>query len=498
MIASLLARPSFLRWLGFAGSLFCAIDAFLFGAARYVRPGVTVWSILRGPNGVLIMALWVAGLIAMCAAWWYGRHLVGRGVVTTRWVLVTAVLWIGPMMFIPPLASRDMYAYACQGALFASGHNPYHDSISVQPCPWIESVSVRWRVTKTPYGPLFIPLSALAAKLGSQVAALVALRALAVASVAGMAGAMWALARRVGVPTDRALWLLLCCPLVPMHLVGGGHNDGLTVAFLLAGFALIAGPRGDAARTGIPALVAGGAMLGLSMSVKTTIGLVIPFAAVYAAGGLVRVSWRTVVARGGTVVAGALGALLALSFGTGLGLGWIGALSNPGESESWTSPATAVGLAVEAAGRWFGQRWSAVPVTREVALAALAVALVAIFWRARERDQIYYAGLACLALIALAPITQPWYLTWTLGLFAATVVRARWFYGLVVASMFTILPDGDGAWKPLRIPLSFVMTGLVIWAAYRGIGWLRTPPVPATDATSGTSGLGAGEAVSRG
>jgi alpha-1,6-mannosyltransferase len=215
-------------------------------------------------------------------------------------------------------------------------------------------------------------------------------------------------------------------------------------------------------------------MLGLSMSVKTTIGVVLPFAALLAAGGLAA-GWPALIRRGGAVVAGTLGTLFGLSAVTGLGFGWVGALSNPGESESWTSPPTAVGLAVEAVGRWFGQTWNAVPIARDVALVALAVALVAICWHSRNRNQIYGAGLACLALIFMAPITQPWYLTWPLALFAATLVRARWFAALIVFSMFTILPDGDGSLKPLQVPLSFAMSGVVVWALWRGIGWLRAP-----------------------
>jgi hypothetical protein len=39
--------------------------------------------------------------------------------------------------------------------------------------------------------------------------------------------------------------------------------------------------------------------------------------------------------------------------------------------------------------------------------------------------------------------------------------------------MFTILPDGDGALKPLQVPLSFAMIALVGWVVYRGFTWLR-------------------------
>ena len=58
-----------------AGSVCCAVDGFLFGAPAFIRRGVSVMSILRGPNGVLIMLLWIAGLAALCTAWWYGRRL---------------------------------------------------------------------------------------------------------------------------------------------------------------------------------------------------------------------------------------------------------------------------------------------------------------------------------------------------------------------------------------------------------------------------------------
>ena len=98
---------------------------------------------------------------------------------------------------------------------------------------------------------------------------------------------------------------------------------------------------------------------------------------------------------------------------------------------------------------------------------------MAIFWHSRNGNQLYGAGLACLALIFMAPITQPWYLTWALALFAATLVQTRWFHALIVFAMFTVLPDGDGSLKPLQVPLAFVMTAVVVWAIWHGIAWLR-------------------------
>jgi hypothetical protein len=116
-----------------------------------------------------------------------------------------------------------------------------------------------------------------------------------------------------------------------------------------------------------------------------------------------------------------------------------------------------------------------VPVLRTVALAVLLVVLVVVWWRFRHGDHLAGAALACLAVIFLAPITQPWYLLWPLALIAVTVVATRWLEVAVIVSMFLILPNGDGAWKPLQVPLAFLVTGLVGWVAWRGVRWLREP-----------------------
>jgi len=149
------------------------------------------------------------------------------------------------------------------------------------------------------------------------------------------------------------------------------------------------------------------------------------------------------------------------------------ALSGANKAVTWTSPPTAVGITVTAIGKWFGLHWSAVPMARVVALILLAVALVAIVWRTRRDSPFYGAGLACLAVIFLAPITQPWYLTWPALLFAATTVPARWLDGSVVFAMFTVLPSGDGSFRYLQVPLSFAVTALVGWVAFRAVRWLR-------------------------
>ena len=466
--AGRLVHPGVVRYLGFFGSVCCAIDAVLFGAPTWIRRGVSVVSIIRGPNGPLIMLLWIVGLSALCIAWWYGRYLTA----SYRWIVGTAALWIVPMLAVPPLASRDMYAYACQGSLFDAGFNPSVDPISAQPCPWLDSVSVVWRDTPTPYGPLWIMLSGLAAAFASQAVALAVFRIYAVLAVVALMMVVPVLARRLGAAPERASWLVLCCPILAVHVIGGGHNDALTMALLLAGLALIAGSRRP-----VGLLVGGGALVGAAIAVKTTVGVVLPFAALLAAGGLSldRDGWTRFLRRGGAVVGGALAALVLLSFTSGLGLGWALALSGAGESRSWTSPSTAVGIAVNAAAQWFGLDIDAVPAARLVALALMLVALVVLWWRFRRGDPLHGAALACLVVIFCAPITQPWYLFWVLALLAVTTARTRWLELVTIAGMFLILPNGDGAWKPLQVPFAFLVTGLVGWVAWRVVRWLREP-----------------------
>ncbi|GAB3861393.1 hypothetical protein GCM10029963_65790 [Micromonospora andamanensis] len=99
------------RWTGLAGSIMLSVAAFLGGALPDgdLRPNpVKIW---LGPNGPLIIGLWLFGTAAMAAAWWTLRDRVP----SARWALVTAGLWVLPFLFTPPLGSRDAYAYACQG-----------------------------------------------------------------------------------------------------------------------------------------------------------------------------------------------------------------------------------------------------------------------------------------------------------------------------------------------------------------------------------------------
>src|SRR5262249_39376823 len=148
---------------------------------------------------------------------------------------------------------------------------------------------------------------------------------------------------------DRALWLVIACPLTVVHIIGGTHNDGITVGLMIAGLAVA---------TMWPArtltLLAGGVIIGLGASGKVSGGVVLPVVAVLAAGApVLPVTWQ-LIRRAGTVLVAGIGTVVGLSFASGFGLGWIQAISGTGISVVWTSPPTAVGLAIGYIGRVFG------------------------------------------------------------------------------------------------------------------------------------------------
>ncbi|SCG48388.1 polyprenol phosphomannose-dependent alpha 1,6 mannosyltransferase MptB [Micromonospora coxensis] len=425
------ARARSARYTGLAGAVLLTVAAWLGGAL----PNLPSAGPGAAPYGPATLGCWLLGTALMVGAWWSLRH----GAPSTRWAYRTAGLWLLPLLVAPPLASRDVYSYACQGWAYAAGRDPYTVGVAAAGCPWVDSVAPLWRDTPAPYGPLFLLLAALAATLGGGLLGTLALlRSLALAGVLLAACCLPGLARACGVPTRRAAWLGLASPLVGVHLVAGAHNDAVMLGLLLLGLLVLVrlpagspappaagdppgspagrsgaspaagrlgaspapGRPGAAAAVGGPgvppavgrlrgllapgrpgALLVAGVLLGLAVAVKATAVVVLPFAALAAVRGrhTVRALWRD----GGLLAGGAVAALVGVPVLSGLGLGWIGGLARSGDSQQWTSPPTAVGFVVDYLGELAGREPGAVPVTRAVGLVLLAVLLVALWWRAR-------------------------------------------------------------------------------------------------------------------
>ncbi|MGC4805633.1 polyprenol phosphomannose-dependent alpha 1,6 mannosyltransferase MptB [Micromonospora sp. DT233] len=497
-------RAALARWAGLLGAVLLTVAGWLGGALPEITDGgpVAIW---RGPHGPAVLGCWSAGTGLMVGAWWALR----RGAPSTGWAYRTVGLWLAPLLAAPPLGSRDVYSYACQGWSYAHGRDPYQVSVAAAGCPWLDSVAPIWRDTPAPYGPLFVLLAALAVTVGGGlVGAITLLRLYALAGVALTALCLPGLARAAGVPPRRAAWLALGAPLVGVHLVAGAHNDAVALgALLLALLVLVRrpdGPRPPLGSAGVPPLGPAGALLGLAgvllglaVAVKATAVVVLPFAALLAVRG--RYTWRALLWAGGWLAGGAAVALLAASLASGLGLGWVAGLARSGDTRQWTSPPTAVGLVADYAGELAGRRPDAVPVARLVGLLLLAATLVALWWwawrslrrlderapsalspaappsirsMARRRVALVGAGLALAATVVLAPVFHPWYAIWPLTLLAVSVTglaRTTWFVLPSAVAAVLTLPDGTNLARFAKAPGAVAMTALILVLAVSAV-----------------------------
>jgi alpha-1,6-mannosyltransferase len=445
-----MSRPALVRYAGLAGSLLLAVAAFTGGARSPWRPTMTPTTVFAGENGVLLPLCWLAGTVLLIGAWWFGR----REIPSARWAYVTAALWAAPLLAFLPLGSYDVYSYACQGWQQAAGLDPYAGGVDLVGCPWRAAVAPTWLDSPAPYGPVFLVLAAGAAKLGGSLAGTVAaLRVVAVLGVVLVAVCLPVLARRAGVPLSRAVWLALACPLVPIHLVSGAHNDAVMVGFLVAGLALAVSRRPWGA----------GILLGLAVGVKATAVVAVPFAVLLVVepgrpGSGPRL--RAAAELGGTVLA----TLAVVSIGSGRGLGWIAGLMGSGVSVQWTSPPTAVGMAIDLVGP------DAVPVTRILAVVLLAGILAMLWWRARRGDALLYAGYALAATVVLAPVFHPWYATWPLAVLAATLHRGTlWLVVPCAVAAALCLPDGYNLALASKTQGALLMTAFVGYLAWKAL-----------------------------
>ncbi|MFD2763354.1 polyprenol phosphomannose-dependent alpha 1,6 mannosyltransferase MptB [Micromonospora eburnea] len=470
------------RYAGLAGAVLLTVAAWLGGALPGAPASSELLDIWRAPHGPAVLGCWLAGTVLMVWAWWSLRW----GAPSARWAYLTAGLWLLPLLVAPPMGSRDVYSYACQGWSWAHGVDPYRVGVAAAGCPWTDTVSPIWRDTPAPYGPFFVLLAGLAVLLGGGLAGtIVLLRVIAVAGVLLAALCLPGLARAVGVPIRRAAWLALACPLVGVHLVAGAHNDAVGLGLLLFGLLVLV------RRPGRPgALLVAGVLLGLAVAVKAIVVVVLPFAALAAVAG--RYTVRALLRDGGWLAGGVVAALVVASLATGLGLGWVGGVARSGESQQWTSPPTAVGFVIDYAGGLFGREPGAVGVVRVVALAVLAVLLVVLWWRswtalrrlndvrqrvlrlavARPRVALTGAGLALAATVLLAPVFHPWYATWPLAVLAVatlSVARTVWFVAPSAVASCLTLPDGANLARFTKAPGAVLMTALVVAVVVRAV-----------------------------
>jgi hypothetical protein len=222
------------------------------------------------------------------------------------------------------------------------------------------------------------------------------LKAAAALSVLGIAAITGRIAAWRGADPLRAAAFVALNPLVLVHVVGGAHNDGLTMLLAMAAVAALLSARNLSA----------GAALAAAITTKLSAAFLAPFALLGSA-------------RRRSLVAGALATAAAIGVAAWLAFGWnwLQGFGLAGENQSRTSH---MSIPITTA-RLTGLDPDGVRLTAALLFAATTTALL--IWTYRGGDWLRATAWAALGLLLATSWLLPWYLIWLLPL--AAISRDR-------------------------------------------------------------------------
>jgi alpha-1,6-mannosyltransferase len=400
-----------------------------------------------------------------------------RAGISLRAVLILAVLANLSVLFLPLLASRDVYSYIGYGNIVSLHHaNPYvqtpadfpHDAVA-------QLVGPKWFSTPAVYGPAFTALSAAVTRTFDGVAGQVAaFRVLAVAASLGTIALIASTSRRVR--PELAVFAVAAFGLNPVVLfqsAASGHNDLLVALAVAAAFAAMV--RGKE----LPAV----AILTLGALVKATGGIPLVLLLVWciarrpqgqrARPALVRIG-----------LAAAITVAFAAPFFQ-LHDPTLGMVELAGH-QGWLAPSRLVARILDAAGG------SAVAGAARLVFAVALLVVIVMLARhvariAGRPDSVTELGAAwgwsLLFLMLLGPVLLPWYVTWGLPLVWLLPRVPRWaLLGTSTAlavSQFTVEPDRyPHAYNANILIGHYVIAPMVaaamVWLLVDGVRRLRT------------------------
>jgi alpha-1,6-mannosyltransferase len=337
------------------------------------------------------------GFAAYLGVLWLAPRL-GRGLVCGLILVLVTGFAIAPV-----LLSHDVYSYVDYARLgVRHGLDPYvHPPLSAPGDPAYAEVT--WTEATSAYGPLFTLLTYPLAWL-PVAGAVAALKAIAALSVLGIAGLTARIAVWRGLDPLRAAAFVALNPLVLVHVVGGAHNDGLTMLLAMLAVAAVLSGREPA----------GGAALVAAMATKLSAAFLAPFALIGTR-------------RPGRLLGGALVAAFAVAFLAYLTFGWdwLHGFGLAGENQDRTSHMS-IPITVARIGGLDPD-----PVRLAAALLFGALVLYLLGWTWRGGDWIRAAAWAAFGLLLATAWLLPWYLIWPLPLVA--ISRDRTLQGLTLA-----------------------------------------------------------------
>ena len=388
----------------------------LLGPMRVIGAGFS-----DGPLGgpLFYAGLWLA-LALYCAV------LATASRLSRRAVAASIAAAVALFALAPPLLSQDAFSYIAYARLdVVHGLDPYTHSPADIPQDAVYPFAGSKTFTSV-YGPLFTVATFPLAEV-SLPAAFWALKAIAALATLGVVALTWWCAQRLGRDPRAPAVAVGLNPLVLVHVVGGAHNDALTVLLWMAGVAALVGAR--------PARdAAAGAWTAAATAVKASAGLV----GLFMLTGTRR-RWALVA---GAVAAAAVVLVSVIAFG-GDALESLGVLSdNQDRTSRWSIPQRTADALAWVTG---GSAASIVEYTRAL-FGVLFVAVLALLlraaWRRRDDDVAGWlapAGWATLALLVASAWLVPWYAIWLMPLAALGADRRLLVAGIALSAYMMVI-----------------------------------------------------------
>lgn len=365
-------------------------------------------SLDRLPN-TLVVSLGVVVVVAAAAAFLNLAREAVRGNVPLRHVVWLVIGAHVVLLFLPLLYSRDTYSYAMYGRIVSQyGENPYVlTPASFTGDPLLELVGPKWLDTPPVYGPAFVTVSALVARVAdAPIEHVHAYRVLAIVASLGVCLMLVALVRRVRPAWESAALVAFGAnPVILFHSVASGHNDLLVALAIVGAFALVIQGRELSAV----------ATLSVGALVKVTAALPLLLLVVWCvARRPPGERFRALAIRAG--LAAAIAVVVAAPY-------WqtsdptLGTLELAGHT-GWLAPSVFITRLVDVVS--FGSLGWAVRVAFGLALVVGVVSIAREVWRrAPSMGPVEVGaswGWALVLLMVLGPVLLPWYVSWSLPL----------------------------------------------------------------------------------
>ncbi len=377
---------------------------------------------LAGPFGGAKLDLHSYGLVAVLVAMFGCYALAARVAdrLSARSVLIAIAALYALVLLAPPLLSTDIFSYGAYGRMgTVYGANPYlHGPAAIALDPLYPFIGAKWVTTPSAYGPVFTALSYVLAPLSIASSVLAYKAIAAIASLATVA-LVWNAARWRGVDPVKAAVLVGLNPMTVIYGVGGGHNDLLMLAVLMAGVYAILQHRDRA----------GGGLLSLATGIKLTGGVLLPFAV---AGGAIRRTGRRDILIGAAIVGALLLGMSFALFGTGP-LHLPGTIHTSQAEGDWHSVPGFISsrLGLGTIGHITG-------IVLAVACVGTCCWLLRRVWIG-QMDWIDGAGWATVAMLVTASSLLPWYMAWLMPLAALASDKRLWRWSIVLTGVVQLI-----------------------------------------------------------